>query len=114
MFYPRMDAYARTIATHVCDVAAHAGAAVAANCVGPCVQLFAGANSIPTLAALERVDKDATLRLTELLVRNGVSPLPRGLMYLSTAHDDEDIDLTLRALRVAIETFARESAGARR
>jgi glutamate-1-semialdehyde 2,1-aminomutase len=114
VFYPRMNAYAQTIAAHVREVAARAGAAVAANNVGPCVQLFAGASSIPTLAALEHVDKDATLRLTELLVRNGVSPLPRGLMYLSTAHGDEDIDLTLRALRAAIETFARESASARR
>ena len=108
-FYPRMDRYAMAIAEHACRTAREVGVALTANCVGPCVQLFAGAVSVPTLADLARVDKERTLDLTELLVKHGVAPLPRGLMYLSTAHTDEDIEVTMKAMRAAIAAFARES-----
>lgn len=104
--YPRMERYATAIAEHVCDRARRAGVAVTANRVGPCVQLFAGAQAVPTLADLVEVNTTQTLELTEWLVRHGVAPLPRGLMYLSTAHTDEDIDVTLKALSDAIEAFA--------
>jgi glutamate-1-semialdehyde 2,1-aminomutase len=106
-YYPRMDRYAEIIATHVRDVARRTGAAVAANYVGPCVQLFAGADAVPTLGDLSRVSRDGTLRLTERLLRQGIAPLPRGLMYLSTAHGDEDIERTLAALTHGIEAQAR-------
>ena len=79
-----------------------------ANCVGPCLQLFAGAESVPALADLAKVDKEGTQDLTGLLVKHGVATLPRGLMYLSTAHSDEDIALTMKALSAAIAEFARE------
>jgi glutamate-1-semialdehyde aminotransferase len=35
-----------------------------------------------------------------------VATLPRGVMYLSTAHTDADVELTLRALTAAIEAFS--------
>jgi glutamate-1-semialdehyde 2,1-aminomutase len=96
--YPRMEAYATSIAEHVRRL----GAAVAANRVGPCVQLFAGAKSVPLLSDLARVDKEQTLRLTGSLVERGIAPLPRGMMYLSAAHTDDDIALTVHALSDAI------------
>jgi glutamate-1-semialdehyde 2,1-aminomutase len=105
--FPRMDRYATAIADHVRATARRAGVAVTANCVGPCVQLFAGAEAVPTLADLPRADKERTLELTGLLVQRGVAPLPRGMMYLSTAHTDEHIELTLRALSGAIEALAQ-------
>ena len=102
-YYPRMHRYAETIAAHVRDTAQRAGAAVAANCVGPCVQIFAGTDSVPTLSDVTKVDRDATLRLTERLLHAGVAALPRGLMYISTAHGDDDIDRTLDALTHAVK-----------
>jgi glutamate-1-semialdehyde 2,1-aminomutase len=105
--YPRMDAYALAIAEHVRGTAKQAGVALTANRVGPCVQLFAGADAVPTLAELPHVDKNRTLDFTALLLRHGVATLPRGVMYLSTAHTDEDVDVTLRALTAATEAFAR-------
>lgn len=107
VFYPRMSVYAATIADHVRATAQRLGAAVTANCVGPCVQLFAGADAIATLADLDRVDKERTLDLTGLLVQRLVAPLPRGMMYLSTAHTDQDIEVTLQALSGAIEALGR-------
>jgi glutamate-1-semialdehyde 2,1-aminomutase len=64
--------------------------------------LFAGAKSVPLLSDLARVDKEQTLRLTGLLVERGIAPLPRGMMYLSAAHTDDDIALTVHALSDAI------------
>ena len=103
--FPRMDGYATALAEHVRATARHVGVAVTANCVGPCVQLFAGAEAVPALGDLHRADKTQTLELTGLMVQHGVAPLPRGMMYLSTAHTDEHIELTLRALTSAIEAL---------
>jgi glutamate-1-semialdehyde 2,1-aminomutase len=105
--YPRMDRYALAIATQVRDSARKVGVAVTANCVGPCVQLFAGATDVPTLQALGSVDKEATLDLTALLLEHGVYTLPRGIMYLSTAHAEQDVEQTLAVLARVIEAFAR-------
>lgn len=104
--YPRMERYASTIAGHVHDVAARTGAHVAANQLGPCVQLFAGVKSVPALRDLAHVDKDRTLDLTSALVDRGVAPLPRGMMYVSAAHTDADIERTLVTLTGAITSLA--------
>jgi glutamate-1-semialdehyde 2,1-aminomutase len=87
-------------------VAARSGVPVTANQIGPCVQLFAGIASVPTLRHLAEVDKNRTLVLTGALVDRGVAPLPRGMMYLSAAHTDADIDATLAALGTAIAALA--------
>ena len=104
--YPRMEAHARTICEHVRDTARRTGAQVAANQAGPCVQLFAGTASVPTLQDLASVDKERTIDLTAALVARGVATLPRGMMYLSAAHTDADVAATLAALTEAIETLA--------
>ena len=100
--YPRMERHATSIAEHVRKTAAQLGADVTANQVGPCVQLFAGTRSVAALADLAAVDKEATLDLTGALVERGVVPLPRGMMYLSAAHTDDEIGVTLDALTDAI------------
>lgn len=104
--YPRIEGYAATIAAHVRSAATRTGVAVTANELGPCVQLFAGTASVPTLRDLARVDKERTLDLTSALVERGVAPLPRGMMYVSAAHTDADVDHTLAALTAAIESLA--------
>ncbi len=104
--YPRMERQASAIAEHVRAVAARTGAVVTANQLGPCVQLFAGAAEVPTLRDLAVVDKNRTLDLTGALVERGVAPLPRGMMYLSAAHTDADIERTLTALTAAITSLA--------
>lgn len=104
--YPRIEGYATTIAEHVRAVATRTGALVAANQLGPCVQLFAGTAAVPALRDLAQVDKQRTLDLTSALVDRGVAPLPRGMMYVSAAHTDADIERTLGALTAAISTLA--------
>lgn len=104
--YPRMERHASTIADHVRSVAARTGVAVTANQLGPCVQLFAGTTAVSSLRELTNVDKERTLELTSALVMQGVAPLPRGMMYVSTAHTDADIEHTLSALTAAISGLA--------
>jgi len=104
--YPRMERYAAAIADHVRAASARAGVAVTANRAGPCVQLFAGASSVPSLSDLSAVDKERTLDLTGALIERGVAALPRGMMYMSAAHTDDDIARTLDALTGAIGHLA--------
>jgi glutamate-1-semialdehyde 2,1-aminomutase len=103
--YPHMEAQASAIAECVRDTAKRLGSNVTANLLGPCVQLFAGARAVPTLADLVAVDKERTLELTGALVARGVAALPRGMMYLSAAHTGDDLTVTLDALRGAIGTL---------
>ena len=106
--YPRMARYADAIAVRAREAAARLGAPIAVNRVGSCVQLYAGATSIPTLADLVRVSPEGTLMLTESLIRHGVAPLPRGLMYLSAAHTDDDVDRTFAAIDRAFAACAAD------
>ena len=104
--YPRMERHAAAIAERARDAARRLGVPVAVNRVGSCVQLYAGHTSIPTLADLARVSREGTLALTESLIRHGVAPLPRGLMYLSAAHTEADIGRTLAAIDAAFAACA--------
>ena len=109
--YPRIDRFAATIAEHARSSARRKGIAVAANCVGPCVQLFGGVDAVPTLPDIVRTNAAQTLALTEALVLQGIAPLPRGLMYVSAAHTDEDVDSTLTAIDAAFDALASKPPG---
>lgn len=104
--YPRMERYAAAIADRARDAARRLGAPIAVNRVGSCVQLHAGDTAIATLDDLSRVSREGTLALTESLVRHGVAPLPRGLMYLSAAHTEADVGRTLAAIDAAFAACA--------
>ena len=104
--YPRMERYAVAIADRARDAARRLGAPIAVNRVGSCVQLHAGDTAIATLDDLSRVSREGTLALTESLVRHGVAPLPRGLMYLSAAHTEADVGRTLAAIDAAFAACA--------
>jgi glutamate-1-semialdehyde 2,1-aminomutase len=101
--YPHMEAHAEAIAQCVRESPGN----VAANRLGPCVQLFAGTRSVPSLADLKSVDREHTIELTGAMLERGVAALPRGMMYLSAAHTDDDIALTVAALRAALAACVR-------
>jgi glutamate-1-semialdehyde 2,1-aminomutase len=103
--YPRIDVYAEEIHAHFNREAAALGLDACANRVGSAVQMFVGARRMERLADLVHADKVRVLKLTEACVRNGLSPLPRGLMYLSAAHTRADVDQTKAALSRALRDF---------
>ncbi len=96
--FPRMERFAARLADHVNRL----GVEVCAQQVGPAVQLFAGIRRLAGIGELGRVDRAATLALSEALLYRGVHVIPRGMMFLSAAHGEAEIEATLAALTGAI------------
>lgn len=70
------------------------------------MQIFTGVRQMANIADLAKADRSRIVRLTEMLMMNGLMPLPRGLMYLSAAHTDGDIETTLHALSKGLHAYA--------
>ncbi len=103
--FPRMEHQAATLAGHVGAEAVRLGVAVCARQCGPMLQLFGGTREMATIADLPRSSRAATAVLTEALLVRSVQAIPRGLMYLSSAHGDAEIEATKRALTGALEAI---------
>jgi glutamate-1-semialdehyde 2,1-aminomutase len=101
--FSRINNHAARLARVVNEQAKRKNIPVCANQLGPVLQLFAGATEVPTVRDLQRVDGERTLDLTSELLRQGVYSIPRGLMYLSAAHTDMQIERTERSLVAALE-----------
>ncbi|PYD46663.1 hypothetical protein C3920_13970 [Novacetimonas pomaceti] len=110
--YPRMERFAQRISAHIQHEAARNAVAIHARSVGSALQVFAGVRRVDGIGDLAGIDRDATLLLTEELLREGVFTLPRGLMYLSAIHTDEDISTTLAAITRAVRSHADRPGGA--
>ena len=63
---------------------------------------------MPALPDIVRTNAADTLALTEAIVMQGIAPLPRGLMYVSAAHTEDDIEATTLGIDAAIEALARK------
>jgi glutamate-1-semialdehyde 2,1-aminomutase len=70
------------------------------------LQLFAGVERMESFSDVARADRDLVLRFTGEMLRAGALALPRGLMYLSTAHGDAELAVTRAAITAAMEGFA--------
>lgn len=104
--YPRMNAQAAAIQAHINAQAAALDLDVCANNVGSAVQIFTGVRQMARIGDLAGADRGRIVKLTEMLLLNGLMPLPRGLMYLSAAHTDEDIKKTMHALSEGLQAYA--------
>jgi glutamate-1-semialdehyde 2,1-aminomutase len=103
--YPRIDRIGSAIAVHVNAEAKAHGAPIFAQNVGPCVQLFAGVTHMDGMAGLPKIDRSLILCLTSKLLQQGIYTLPRGLMYVSSVHTDDDLAFTKQAISTAIDHF---------
>jgi glutamate-1-semialdehyde 2,1-aminomutase len=103
--YPRMERFAAALASHVNAEAVRLGVTVCAQQVGPALQLFAGLRRLSGLHDLASVDRDGVLALTGALLCRGVQTIPRGLMYLSSAHGEAEIETTMRAITGALRYY---------
>ena len=100
--FPRMTEQARRLAAHAGAEAARLGLAVCAQAYGPALQLFAGVHRMGSIRDLAKVDREATMQLTEALLLRGVQAIPRGVLYLSAAHGEAEIAATEVALTGAL------------
>ncbi|PZU91297.1 MAG: aspartate aminotransferase family protein [Chelatococcus sp.] len=108
--FPRMDGFAGRLREHLNAEAARLGVGVCARQAGAAVQIFAGPREVATLRDTASVDKALTVEFTAALLREGVFTLPRGLCYLSAAHDAADIEAALAGISSAMAQFARTRA----
>lgn len=103
--YPRMDAFAAEIQRHFNEEASALDLDICANRIGSAIQMFVGARRLDRIDDLPKADKVKVLKLTEACVKNGLNPLPRGLMYLSAAHSEAHMEATKTALSRALRDY---------
>jgi len=72
--------------------------------LGPMFHLaFTSRDSIVDYRVFQDCDMKAYWRFVEVLLDEGIRVIPRGLWYLSAAHTEEDIKLTLQAVERALD-----------
>jgi glutamate-1-semialdehyde aminotransferase len=65
----------------------------------------------PRLSYLDTLDADAAAyrRFAQALLENGLHVIPRGLLYLSTEHGREELDLARTSVAAAAASFVAET-----
>jgi len=93
---------------------AEAGLALQVNRVGAAAHAFVSPVPVRTISDLSHTDDDGYRLFAAALLQFGVHVIPRGLLYLSTAHSERDLDATRSAVRRAAALVAErpEVAGA--
>lgn len=96
--YPALERGARALAELLEEEARAAGLPLRANHACGVVCAFISAK--PVLSYLDGVAADAAAfrRLAAELLQNGVHVIPRGLIYVSTEHNEQDYDATRAAV----------------
>jgi glutamate-1-semialdehyde 2,1-aminomutase len=100
--YDQIDSMAEDLRSHLSQAAAEQGIALSASRVGSALQVFVNTPQVQSLADTALVDRKATAAFAEELLIRNVQIIPRGLMYLSAAHNDADIEETKSAMTAAI------------
>nr|WP_240942941.1 aspartate aminotransferase family protein [Planosporangium thailandense] len=101
----------RRLVEGIAERAKAAGVDILTSGPGPIVQTYQTSRSaIDNYRDFATVDRERTLRFHAALLDQGVNSVSRGLWFLSTAHDDADIDRTLNAVERVFDdpTWTRE------
>jgi len=105
--YPRLESYGAQLAELFRGEAQAAGLPVVVNQIGSAAYGFISDKPVGTYADALDSDVAAYRRFAGALLAEGVHVIPRGLLYASTAHRDEDLELTRAAVRKAAMKTAR-------
>jgi glutamate-1-semialdehyde 2,1-aminomutase len=102
--YERLHAIGRRLREEFAAVAARRGVPLQALGDGPIVQpvFIDPARPIRSDLDLKHADGAKAVRLGHALIRRGLFVIPGAKMYLSLAHTDADLDLTVRAFDEAL------------
>jgi glutamate-1-semialdehyde 2,1-aminomutase len=79
-----------------------AGLPLVINHAGAAGHAFCSRDPVQDVAHAERTDGDLYRRFAAALLDEGVHVIPRGLLYVSTVHTEEDLELTREATRRAV------------
>lgn len=102
--YPRLARLGDGLAQLIREEAAEAGAPLVVNSVGGVGYAFVGDGPMETYPDTLGNDASAYRRFTGALLSEGVQFMPKGLLYVSTVHGDEEIAITRQAVRNALRT----------
>jgi glutamate-1-semialdehyde 2,1-aminomutase len=107
--YPQLEHAAGRLAGALRAAAAAEGVPLVVNQEGAAAHAFSCAGPVTTYRDTLRADPGAYRFLAGLLLQEGVHVIPRGLLYVSTAHDDADMTAAEGAIARAM-ACAREAA----
>ncbi len=115
--YARLEAMGDGLAKILRDECASAGLPLTVNQLGAMGHAFWSQDPVDDHPATLRADREAYRDFAAALLDEGVHVIPRGLLYVSTAHTEADLDQTREAVRRAATVVragreARSTAGA--
>jgi glutamate-1-semialdehyde 2,1-aminomutase len=100
--YPRLEQTAQRLAATLRSAAAAADVPLVVNQYGAAAHAFVSPGPVDTYQDTMQADRAAYRRLAALLLQQGVHVIPRGLLYVSTAHSDADMTETEGAIARAM------------
>jgi glutamate-1-semialdehyde 2,1-aminomutase len=110
--YRELDARAARLAQGLREAAAAAGAPLVVNQVGAVLHLlWAPREPVRSHDDAYASDTASVGDVAAHLLGSGVFALERGLWFISTAHTDEDVDLTVAAAEHAIAEVVKRGSG---
>lgn len=109
--YEQLDELGTRLARSLTEVAAAARCPLHINQIGSILQLlWAPKLPVRTYDDVAEADPHPVEALAEQLLMRGIYSRPRGLWYVSAAHTDDDLDLTIQAAGPALEYVAQQKA----
>ena len=107
-FYPRLDERCAQLAAAFEEEGAEAGLSLKVNTLGGAAHAFVSDRPVKSFDQTDLADDAAYRRFAAEMLAEGVHLIPRGLLYVSTAHGDEE----LAATRAAVGRAAKRTAAA--
>jgi glutamate-1-semialdehyde 2,1-aminomutase len=108
--YPQLEQAAQRLAGSLRSAAAAAGVPLVVNQYGAAAHAFVSPGPVDTYEDTLQADHGAYRRLAGLLLQQGVHVIPRGLLYVSTAHGDRDMSEAEDAITRAMARVRAEAA----
>lgn len=103
--FEKLDRAGARLAEGLRDALAQAGEVGVVNQLGPVVQCSLGVSKLETFDDFLASDQARYGELLVELLRRGVFAVPGGRWYLSTAHTDEQIDRSIQAFRLSLDSL---------
>lgn len=111
--YPRLERLGTALAEAFRTGASDAGLPLIVNQVGAAAHAFVSNRPVSSYEDVLDADARRYRRFASALLERGVHVTSKGLLYVSTAHDEADIDRTREAVALAAAEIAADMAVAR-
>ncbi|MCU1488600.1 MAG: glutamate-semialdehyde--aminomutase [Acidimicrobiaceae bacterium] len=108
--YPGLDEAGFALASAYREAAAAAGVPLQVNQLGAAGYAYVATQPVSSYEDTLTADPGAYVRLSELLLEEGIHVIPRGILYTSTTHTDREVKELEGALDRAMGRLASELA----